>query len=169
MLSLDYEKKRSYRVTVTAEDSSGEGTTLSLTIEVTDVDEPPKITSGDTTIYYAENGTGTVATYGASDPERKSIAWSLSGGDDDAKFTIAGGQLRFKNPPDYEDGEQGRTIVTVRAGDGGSDSFAEKRVSVVVTNVDEEGTVELSTEQPKEGVAVDGYAHRPRRHSNRGY
>ena len=43
-----------------------------MTIEVTDVDENATITSGYGTIYYEENGTGTVATYRAEDPEEKS-------------------------------------------------------------------------------------------------
>ena len=61
------------------------------------------------TVDYAENGTGTVATYTAADPEddsarpRKPLAWSLEGADA-ALFTISkGGVLTFKQPPDYED------------------------------------------------------------------
>ena len=40
----------------------------SLTITVTDVNEPPVIT-GPTTISFPENGTGVVASYSAEDPE----------------------------------------------------------------------------------------------------
>ena len=58
----------------------------------------PEITSGDIAIYYAENGTGTVSTYRATDPEGRSIVWTLSGTAADV-FTITGGQLKFKNPP----------------------------------------------------------------------
>ena len=42
---LDREKRSSYRVTVTAEDPSGERDTHSLTIAVDDEDEAPVITS----------------------------------------------------------------------------------------------------------------------------
>ena len=88
-------------MTVTAEDPSGSKATTSLTINVTDFDEPPEITSGDITIYYEENGTITVSTYRATDPEGRPIVWTLSGTAADV-FTITGGQLRFRSPPDFE-------------------------------------------------------------------
>ena len=56
----------------------------------------------DGPIMYAENGTGPVATYSATDPEETAItSWSL-GGTDAALFDIAGGVLSFKKSPDYE-------------------------------------------------------------------
>ena len=79
--TLDREKRSSYRVTVTAEDPSGLRDTLSLTIEVTDVNEPPEFTAGDFAVYYAENGRGSAATYKAADPEGKPIRWDLNGTD----------------------------------------------------------------------------------------
>ena len=78
---LDREKEDNYRVTVAAVDPSGLKGTHNLTIEVTDVDEDAEITSGYGTVYYEENGTGTVATYRAEDPEEKSIVWTLDGAD----------------------------------------------------------------------------------------
>ena len=44
-------------------------------------DESPTITRGETFIDYMENGTGTVSTYAATDPERASIVWSLDDAD----------------------------------------------------------------------------------------
>ena len=95
-VALDREKRSSYRVTVTAEDPSGLRDTLSLTIEVTDVNEPPKFTAGDFAVYYAENGRGSAATYKAADPEGKPIRWDLTG-TDASDFSInRSGVLTFK-------------------------------------------------------------------------
>ena len=145
---LDREKRSSYRVTVTAEDPSGARDTLSLTIAVEDVDEPPSITSGDVYIYYAENGRGTVAAYRAEDPEGRIIEWSLTGTDAD-DFTFVRGVLRFRNPPDHE--TTPTYSVRVNAGDGTAANTDSEDITIAVTNVDEKGTVELSQE-PREGA-----------------
>ena len=105
---------------------------------------------------YAENGTGPVATYTAVDPEEAEIVWSLAGADMD-DFNIEGGVLTFKSAPDYEtladDDGNNVYLVTVQASDGGG-SPAMKEVTVRVTNIDEAGTVTLSTLQPKAGVEL---------------
>ena len=62
---------------------------------------PPTIPGAETVFNYAEKGTGPVTTYRARDPEGNRIFWTLSGTDAGA-FTIDGGALRFKSPPDYE-------------------------------------------------------------------
>ena len=53
------------------------------------------------TIEYPENGTDSVATYTAVDPEGVEVKWSLSG-PDAADFTIAGGVLAFVKSPNFE-------------------------------------------------------------------
>ena len=148
--SLDREKRSSYRVTVTAEDPSGARDTLSLTIAVEDVDEPPSITSGDVYIYYAENGRGAVAAYRAEDPEGRSTEWSLTGTDEDA-FSFDRGVLRFRTPPDYEDGNT--YSVRVNAGDGNANNTSSEDITIVVTNVDEKGKVEFNQE-PRENALL---------------
>ena len=110
----------------------------------------------DGPIMYAENGTGAVATFTAVDPEGESIVWSLA--DDDMEvFSIENGVLRFMSPPDFETPQGGDTntyAVTVRASDGGDGTTATKEVMIEVTNVEEPGTVTLSTLQPQVGVAI---------------
>ena len=120
-VELDREKRNSYRVTVTAEDPSGARDTHSLTIAVEDVDEAPVITSGDSYIYYAENGRSTVGVYRAADPEGRSIEWSLEGSDE-AAFTFTRGVLRFKEPRRTMRTEDSYT-VRVNAGDGNADQY----------------------------------------------
>ena len=108
------------------------------------------------TIEYPENGTGQVATFTAVDPEGKSIVWSLAGADM-GDFDIENGVLRFKSSPDYEaaaDSDTDNTYeVTVQASDGGADTTDEV-TTIEVINVDEPGTVTLSTLQPQLGAVI---------------
>ena len=53
-------------------------------------------------IDYEENDTVPVAYFTSEDPEGADLVWSLSGVDA-GDFTIEGGVLRFKNPPDFEE------------------------------------------------------------------
>ena len=85
---LDYEASRSHTVTLTANDGTGEsnGTaSITVTINVTDLDERPTITDrgdstavGEQTVEYVENDTGPVIRLMARDPEGVTpIVWSL--------------------------------------------------------------------------------------------
>ncbi len=103
---------------------------------------------------YPENGTDPVVTYTAVDPEGKSIVWSLAGADMD-DFSIENGVLRFKSTPNYEnEGNKNTYAVTVEASDGVEETTATVAVTVTVTNVDEAGTLTLSTLQPVDGIVV---------------
>ena len=152
--ALDYEDKQSYTVTVTATDPGGLSATVTVTIEVTDVNEVPKL-DGEAPEEYAENGTAPVATFTAVDPERKAIEWSVTGTDAE-DFTIVGGVLRFKESPNFEAAGRDNTYeVTVNASDGTNDDTDDtKEVTIEVTNVDEPGTVTLSILQPQVGVEL---------------
>ena len=151
---LDKETKDTYTVTVTAADSLSESSTITVTIKVTNVDEMPDL-EGEAPEEYAENGTGAVATFTAEDPEGESIVWSLAAGGDMEDFSIENGVLRFKSSPDYEDPADSDTnnvyVVTIEASDGGQGTTATEEVTIEVTNVDEPGTVTLSTLQPQVG------------------
>ena len=165
--NLDHETKPTLTVTLTANDGSGTSNAtarITVTIYVADVDEAPVIkdraastANGTQTVEYAENGTGSVATFTVSDPEGASpIVWSLTtdadtaaevGTDDFADnglFGISqGGVLTFKNPPSYEDvsasGNDDNYQVVVQASDGENVGYFE--VTVTVTDREEEGEV----------------------------
>ena len=151
---LNYEGKRTYMVTVTATDPLGASSSIPVTIEVTNVDEAPDI-SGDDMIEYPERDTKPVATYTASDPEGASVRWSL-GGADAGDFTIENGVLRFAKTPNYESpadtGMDNTYVVDVQATDETRRTESET-VTVNVTNVDEDGTVELSALRPQSAIA----------------
>ncbi len=148
--ALDYETQSSYSITLTATDPSGASDSITVNITVTDADDPATI-STTSSVSYAENGTGSVATFTATDADGDAIVWSLSGAD--AKFfTIDGGVLAFKSSPNYEsakdEGSDNVYNVTVRASGGSTD------VMVTVTNVDEMGSVSLTDLQPQAGEPV---------------
>ncbi len=153
---LDKETKDTYTVTVTAADSLGESSTITVTIKVTNVDEMPDL-EGEAPEEYAENGTGLVARFTAEDPEGESITWSVSG-NDSGDFSIENGVLRFESAPDFEAPANADTNnmyeVTVEVSDGGVGTTATEDVTIEVTNVDEPGTVTLSTLQPQVGREI---------------
>ena len=99
--SPDYETKSAYAVTLKAQ--SGDRTGVrNVAVTVIDVYEGPTITSGPTFVRFLENGTGTVGTYSATDPDGDSIVWTVEG-PDAGKFSIdMAGALKFNAPPDYE-------------------------------------------------------------------
>ena len=164
---LDYETKRTYSVTLKAADSFGDYDTIDVTIMVTQVNEAPPV-MGEATVEYAENGAGPVATYTAVDPEGTAVKWSLLAvvapgpEDDSGDFSISGGVLSFKKSPNYEAATGGGPdvtdilntySVTVVATDA-TRRASMKAVTVNVTNVDELGTVKLTTLAPRAGIAL---------------
>ena len=162
---LDYETEQTYSVTLKAADSFGDYDTIMVTIMVTQVNEAPPV-MGEATVEYAENGMGPVATYTAVDPEGSAVKWSLLVEvdlvDDAGDFSISGGELSFKKSPNYEDATGGgpddthisnKYSVTVVATDA-TRRPSKKAVTVTVTNVNEPGTVKLTTLAPRAGVAL---------------
>ena len=171
---LNTEVMPSYQVTVTVTEASAMATNLPVTIMVDDLNEAPMVTGGVTMLKSAEDDAGNTeddasmlegATYTASDPENDDavVVWSVRGADS-TKFSITsdGGLLTFKNAPNYEmptdAGMNNVYNVTVVATDDGVDDknkmTAMREVTIMVTNVEEDGTVTLSAQQPKTGVAL---------------
>ena len=66
---LDYESQREYRVVVTATDPSGESDSVTVNVNITNVNEGPDWDKKPGMPVYAENDTGVVATYVAEDAE----------------------------------------------------------------------------------------------------
>ena len=132
----DSNRNNEYLVTVVATDQGNLRGNLPVTVTVNDVNEPPTIT-GDTSKSYPENSVRPVATYRATDPERGTITWSVSGTDDDDFAISETGVLTFTNIPDFEmpaDADQDNEyLVTVEARDDGSNT-ATLDVTVTVTN-----------------------------------
>ena len=150
--ALDRETKASYSVTVTATDGGNLSDTITVTISVTDVNDAPVFTDGDsTTRAIAENSVantniGTIVT--ATDQDKKpdpvnpgqfiakdTITYSIPTTGDAAAFSIDSntGQLKTKNALNYEDKNSYTVVVT--ASDGSlTDTIS---VTITVTNVNE--------------------------------
>ena len=126
-----------------------------VTIRVTPVDEPPTLTGPTSVPPYDENNTAQVARYTATDPEGKTIIWSVTGTDAE-DFDISNGVLTFKSPPNYEAATDANRdnvyAVTVEASDG--DLTTPQALTVTVNNLNEAGSLTLSSEQPQVGTAL---------------
>ena len=148
-VTYDHEVKSSYSVTVKADDNNGGTATIDVTITVADVNEPPELDSETATREVPENTTTGVAIGApvtATDPDTGDTpAYTLEGADlDSFDIDTSTGQLQTQAALDYE--TKSSYTVTVTASDGALTATVD--VTVTVTNVDEAGTVALSTNQP---------------------
>ena len=132
-----------YDVTIEVRDDTSNIDSLPVTVTVRDVNEPPDVAGQQSRSFTENQSTDLVlATYSATDPEDPGAVitrWSTSG-TDGGDFTIdEGGQLRFRNVPDYErPADSGRDNVynfSVRASDGRLYGYLP--VTVTVTDVNE--------------------------------
>ncbi len=162
--SLDYETKTSYSVivTVTAAAKSGGGANaqsldpnapgdykVPVTINVTDVNEPPAFSDDTATRSIAENSaadTNIGAVVTATDPDGvakfNTLTYSLTG-TDASKFNIGSstGQITVKtgNIPDYEAKTSYSVTVNVtdgKAADGTADTTADDTIAVTINVTD---------------------------------
>ena len=163
---LDHEEQASYMLEVKASDPSGNSAMVTVTVNVNDVNENPKIIArglvigGMRSVRYPENGTDAVATYTASGPMSDRTSWSLDG-DDAGLFSIVrtDGTLSFKNPPDYEDpmdmGMDNMYMVTVKADDGTYMDTHDVMVTVTNDPMDDPVTVPPVDTLPSEVAKFD--------------
>ena len=135
--TLDFETKPSYEVTVTATDSLNLSDTITVTIKVTEGNDPPVFATDTATRSVAEN-TGTGLDIGvpftATDAEDETLNYTLEG-TDAASFGIVStsGQLQTKVALDYE--VESSYSVTVKAADAGASGTI--TVTITVTDVNE--------------------------------
>ena len=112
-----------------------------------------------------------VDTYMATDPEisagtcaMASCTWSVSGTDagdfDISNETATFGALTFKEAPNFEmpadsNGDNVYMVTVVVTDQDTKQKLSARRgVTITVTNVDEDGTVTLSSDHPKVGIAL---------------
>ena len=140
--ALDYETKASYTVIVSVSDGNGGTAFITVTINVTNVNEnrAPVFTDGDSTARSVAENTGSGANIGtavaATDADSDdTLSYSL-GGTDASSFTINSttGQLRTSAALDYETKASYTVIVSVSDGNGGTAFIT---VTINVTNVNE--------------------------------
>ena len=151
----DSNRDNEYLVTIRAYDSRGRYGSYDVTVTVTAANEPPVITGSDARTFQ-ENGTGTIHTYRATDPEGDDFDWIAPGGTDGHLFDISDrGALTFRTPPDFDiEGDANRDNdyqVTVQARD---DSFNTGTFDVTVTVTDVNEGPEVSG---RETITVQEY------------
>ena len=169
---LDAEGTKEYMVTVTVTEAGGGTQTHDVTITVDNVNEAPMVIGGVTMKKHMEDDADSddddataVATYTATDPDGgvNTLEWSVEGADkDQLEIGEGNGELTFKEAPNYEmpaDAGMDNTYnVTVVATDPGIEDknkmMAMRQVVIMVTNVEEDGTVTLSAQQPKARIAL---------------
>ena len=141
---LNFEGTPSYSLTVSATDGGSLSASTTVTINLTNVNEAPAITSGNA-FSIAEN-TAAVTTVTGLDPDSlATLAYSIVGGVDAGKFTIDHdlGLLSFLSAPNFESpGDIGGNNVydlIVRVSDGALSG--DKGIAVTVTNVNEAPTI----------------------------
>ena len=158
--ALDYEEKTSYIVTITADDGKGGSASITVTININDINEPknePKVVpltnvpnrppefqeGSSTTRTIAENtasGVNIGSPVTAIDPDGDRITYGLGGPDSSAfSFDIATAQLQTKAALDYE--TKPTYSVTVVANDGRAGHSRLMNVTVNLTNVNDNAPV----------------------------
>ena len=165
--SPDYERPADsnrdnvYELTIRASDGRYTGTLEEIqTVTVTDVNEPPTITTTSrTTFTIQENRTSTLYTFRATDPEGGTITWSPTGTDGNVFTMDDRGALSFANPPDFDapaDADRDNLYnLTVQARD---DEFNADALDVTVTVTDDNEGVEptISTRRPPSTYRENG-------------
>ena len=162
--ALDFEDKSSYTVTVSVRDSrdaNGDADemtddTIRVTILVSNVNDAPVFPSETVMRSVDENtvaGMNIGAPVAATDDDDDPLTYSLDSSTDADSFSIdaASGQLQTKAPLDYETTPSYSVTVTAADPFGLNDTI---EVTIIVNNVDEAGTVTLSTTQPIEGTPL---------------
>ena len=134
--ALDYETQAAYKVIVEVSDNKAGTDTINVTINVTDVDEtppnrPPVFASESTTRSIGETTIADVKIgepVSATDPDGDSLTYSLKAHNDAPNdyqaFTINNkGQLKTKNPLNYETQSSYKVTIEVSDGKDGTDTI----------------------------------------------
>ncbi len=130
----DYETKSSYSVTVNVSDGTNT-VSQSITINITNVNEPPVISNLANNISSDENDTN-VVTVSASDPENDSLTYSLSGTDASSLSINSSGVITFNSAPDYE--TKTSYSITVNVSDG--TNTTSQSITININDITENGS-----------------------------
>lgn len=140
----DADQNNVYEVRVSVSDGTNTAT-QDIQVTVTNVDETPSITSANAASVL-ENVTS-VQTVTASDPEGHFLLYGITGGVDQAKFTLnfLTGALTFVSPPDFEHPTDSNhdNVYEVQVAVSDGTHLVTQEISVTVINVNETVTMPL--------------------------
>ena len=134
----DIDTDRVYQLTISASDGLSKDH-MSLSVNITDANDPPVFIAGAIDINVAEDSTEVIYTASASDADGNELRYSIDG-DDASKFSIgtSSGELQFISPPDYEnpdDVNMDRVYqLTISASDGLSKGHMSLSVNITDDN-----------------------------------
>ena len=144
---FDYETKNSYTIKVRSTDTGGLWVEETLTISITDVNEPPTDVTLDNNTVAENQAPGTyIGQLSATDPDSSSFTWSLPGGAaDNNLFTVLvnTGQLYTNAVFDYE--VQNSYTISVTVNDG-ANNF-QKALQIQITDANDAPTAVNDTGQ----------------------
>ena len=142
--SLPASGDNTYEVQLRVTDSGDLSTDLSLSINVTDVDEAPSFTSAPASASVAENTSASVYTATAQDPEDVLLVFTISGTDADAfsisTTTSTQAEIAFKVAPNFEaptDSNGDNVYELVLQVTDNSTAPISQAISISVTNINE--------------------------------
>ncbi len=145
--ALNHETAASHSLTVEVSDGSN-AAAETVTIIVSDVDEPPVTAPASATVSELATVGDAVVTLSASDPEGQPMSFTISAGDPGGSFTIGGsGVLKVAAPLDFE--TTSSYFLTVTVDDGVH--VVDESVTINVTDVNEGPTSATSSMSVLEG------------------
>ena len=157
---IDANDDNIYEVEVTVDDGHFSKDSQEIQITVSNLNEIPQISAPDS-VTISENSLA-VTNISGTDPDGDILEFSLSGGDDQLKFTITpAGQLSFKIAPDFDSKNDFNADniyeieVTVDDDNGGTDS---KIILITVSNINEKPVIlssaSISTPENEKDVLI---------------
>ena len=158
----DADKNNEYKIIIEVSDSI-HSVEHALTVELTDVDEPPVIHNTTFSISVNENiaTEATIYEIDAADPEDQTLTYSLDTDSDDHEHLLisANGKIRFATTPNYESPADANTDnvyqVTFQISDG--ELTTEQELNITVINVNEPpafSTLSASASTNENNIAV---------------
>ena len=126
---LDYETTTSYDLTLTASDGVND-TVFAINFSVIDIDEPAILTTSTSATSFAEDSlTGiNIGTASATDPEGKTVTFSLSGTGSENFSVDSSGNISLVNSLDYETATS--HTLTLNASDGANTTTSKLIITV---------------------------------------
>ena len=163
--ALDHETKSSYTVTVSVRDSKDDNSdgnevtddTIRVTILVADLNETPVFTPIEPDLHDVDENTPAGEDIGApvaaTDDDKDTLTYSLDViSRDTFSIDATTGQLQTKAALDYETVPNSYTVTVTATDPPGEDDTID--VTITVNNLDEAGTVTLSSTQPIVGTLL---------------
>src|SRR5574344_1949189 len=154
---IDYETTGgSVTLTVIAKDAFGGADTVTYTVKIVDVNEPPEITTKSFTVSEDVKAGSTVGTISASDPDTAKANSTLTYtviSDTSGKFTLSGNTLKLDSGETLDYEKDSVYAVTVRVTDGSLSDTA--TILVHVSNVVESSSVQITRAENRDSVWID--------------